>query len=339
MSKRKDEMKNVTSIDVARYAGVSQSSVSRAFSPTSRLSDKTRQRILAAARDLGYRPNAIARSLASSQTKSIGVVKGPTHNPMFSELLSAIAKEIQKTNYHIIYYESNEIQTLDSILPKILQYRVEGLILLYTNLSSEITKSCEEMNIPVLQMLRYSTNSKANIVLPSNENGAAMAADLFIEKGYRSFAYVTGEMNSSSNMERQLGFLARLREHGFENPTIVQGDYSYKSGYAALSKIVSQASLPCGILCANDLMGLGTIDAAKQLKLDIPQDIGVIGFDNNFMSEWPNYQLTSLQQPTVEMAKKGVELLFKSIDVPETPSQVHRYNFALIQRKSTDRKV
>lgn len=335
---RKDENKNVTSIDVARYAGVSQSSVSRAFSPTSKLSEKTRQRILAAARNLGYQPNAIARSLVSSQTNTIAVVKGLTHNPMFSDLLTAIALEIQKTDYHIIYYETNHEQTLDSILPKILQYRVEGLILLYTNLSSEITKACEEMNIPVLQMLRYSTNAQANVVLPSNEYGAAMAADLFIKKGYRYFAYVTGEMNSSSNMERQLGFVTRLRDCGAESPIIVQGNYTYKSGYQALAAIAASAAFPCGILCANDLMGLGIIDAAKELNLNIPEEIGVIGFDNNFMSDWPNYGLTSLQQPTDEMAMKGVELLFKSIENPETPRQTRRYNFNLVQRSSTDRK-
>lgn len=333
---RKSE-KNVTSIDIARYVGVSQSTVSRAFSPTSKLSEDTRQRILTAARNLGYRPNAIARSLVSSQTKSIGVVKGPTHNPMFSELLAALAEEIQKTDYHIIYYETNSAQTLDSILFKILQYRVEGLILLYTNLSSNVTKTCEEMNIPVLQMLRYSTDAQVNIVLPSNESGAAMAVDFLIERGYRHFAYVTGEMNSSSNMERQLGFVTRLRERGIDNFVIVQGNYTYESGYRALASIADKTSFPCGILCANDLMGLGIIDAAKRMNLNIPEDVGVIGFDDNFMSAWPNYELTSLRQPTVEMAKKGVELLFRSIEEPGTAPQIRRYDFTLIGRNSTNR--
>ncbi len=329
--------KTITSRDVARLAGVSQSAVSRAFSPNSPLSDKTRAHILQVARELGYKPNAIARSLVSSQTRFIGIVKGATNNPMFSELLTAITEEIQKTNYQVLYYESGPDQTLDDILERIFQYRVEGVILLYANLSSRITHNCRELGIPVLQMQRYSTNAQANVVLPDNERGVAMAVDLFIRKGYRSFAYVAGEMNSSSNLERQMGFLNHLRDCGVNDPIVVQGDYSYDSGYRALQQIAARASYPCGILCANDLMGLGIIDAAKASSLRIPQDIGVIGFDDNFMSSWPVYQLTSLKQPTVEMAKKGVEVLFQSITDRTLQPTMYRYDFELIERNSTNR--
>lgn len=330
--------KTVTSKDVAALAGVSQSTVSRAFSDESKLTFETRRRVLEAAEELGYRPNAIARGLISSKTGFIGVVKGPTYNPMFGDLLTSVTEQIQKTNHQIIYYEAGPNKTIDDILPRILQYRVEGIILLYANLSSQLTQTCQDMGIPVLQMLRYSTNVQANVVLPDNHQGAMLAADHLLQKGYKRFAYVTGELNSSSNMERQLGFITRLAENGVDKPTVILGDYTYESGFEAGKKLMRDVDGPLGILCANDLMGLGVIDAAKELKVRIPEDVGVIGFDNNFMSHWPVYQLTSLAQPIDDMARRGIEVLQENIQDPGRRTSVERYEFQLVERGSTDRK-
>ncbi len=328
--------KTVTSIDVAKRAGVSQSTVSRAFSCSGKLSPKTREAVIQAANELGYRPNAIARSLVSNQTKFIGIVKSATDNSMFSELLTFMVERLQKTEYQVIYYEVGHGQSIDDILSRVLQYRVEGIILLYANLSSEITRVCRNMGIPVLQMLRYSTNAQANVVSPANHAGAALAVEHLLEKGYRSFAYITGELNASSNMERQLGFLSRLAELGYNDPVVLQGDYTYESGCRAFPLLMEHSpKLPCGVLCANDLIAMGVIDTARAMNIRIPEDIGVMGFDNIFMSNWPAYQLTSLQNPTEELADRGIQLLIDKIQNNDFTPDILQLNFKLVERRST----
>ncbi|MDO4269360.1 MAG: LacI family DNA-binding transcriptional regulator [Eubacteriales bacterium] len=333
------EHKKVTSKDVALYAGVSQSTVSRAFSPNGKLSDQKREKVLEAAEALGYRPNALARGLISSQTGLIGVVKGSSFNPMFSELLAKITEQIQKAGRQVIYYETGYSQSIDDIFDRILQYRVDGIILLYESLSSRLTEMCKKFGIPVLQMLRYSMNIHTNTILPDNQEGAAKAVRHLFAEGYQSFAYITGEMNSSSNAERQLGFITTLQEYGYVDPLIISGNYTYESGYQAIQELLQKSTLPCGVVCANDVMAMGVLDAAKSLHIRIPDDLGVIGFDDIEMSRWPVYQLTSLRQPTKDMAQQGVETLLDEISHPDRGScQMMRYDFDLIVRGTTMRR-
>lgn len=332
------EPKVITSRDVAEAAGVSQSTVSRAFTDQSKLSLKTRKRVLSVAKELGYHPNALARSLISARSGLIGIVKSQHQNVMFTELLSEITEQLQNTDYQVVYYEINEHQTIDEIVARILQYRMDGIILLDATLSNKITDSCQQMGIPVLQMQRYTTNVKTNLVLPDNRVGTAMIVDHLIDEGYEHFAYISGNLTSSSNMDRQAGFIYRLEERGYSLPVIAPGDFTYKSGYAAMKQLVSMIQTPCGVLCANDQMALGAIDAARETGLSIPEDVGIVGYDDNFMASWPPYQLTSLRQPIEEMARRGVEILLKNIEDPTLEPVTVTYPFEIIKRRSTDRK-
>lgn len=334
--KQREFRKPVTSTDVARLAGVSQSTVSRAFTASNKLSEATKERVFKAARELGYYPNAFARNLVSSHSNFIGIVKSTTTNPMFSELLTLLMERIQKSEYHVIYFEVGKGETVDDILPRILEFRVMGVILLYASLSSEITKVLRDLGIPVLQMQRYSTRAQANVVSPSNQSGAAMAVDHLWGKGYRNLAYITGEINSSSNLERQSGFLSRVTELGLIDPIVLQGDYTYESGCAAFRQLAEQAQRPCGVVCANDMMAMGVIDTARSMGFRVPQDFGVIGFDNNFMSNWPVYQLTSLEQPAEDLAQCGIDLLFKKIKKNDLTPESHQFDFHLVERQSTN---
>ncbi len=331
-----NEFNKVTSRDVALLAGVSQSTVSRVFSANPNLSIETRRKVMEAAKMLNYQPNAFARSLVLSRSNFIGIVKGYTRNTAFAEMLSEIVYLIQRSNRQIIYFESEKNQSIDDMMTQILQYQIEGLILLYANLSSELTLSCQRLNIPVLQVLRYSTSVKTNVVLPNNYKAAEDAAVLLIEKGFRNFVYLAGDINSSSNMERQFGFFRKLHEYGYPDPIILQGDYTYESGMAAVRASAKKMPLPCAILCANDLMAFGAIDALKyEFGLTIGKDVAIIGFDNIFMGEWPAYSLTSFSQPISLMAKDAVDLLFQNIQDKNMVPVERRYPLQLIERNST----
>ena len=328
-----------TSKDVALLAGVSQATVSRAFSSSANLAPDTLRRVMEAANALNYRPNALARSLVSTHSNIIGVVKGHTRNVMFSELLSEIVYGLQQADKRVIYFESEENDSIDSLTDKILQYQIEGLILMYVNLTSELTESCRQRDIPVLHMHRYSTGLKTNAVLPDNYRAAAEAATFFVERGFRNFVYLGGEINSSSNMERQLGFLKQLKKLGFCNPIVRQGLYTYEFGQEAMRELAPALSLPCAILCGNDMIGCGAIDVLKyEYQLEIGKDVALIGFDNIFMGGLPPYSLSTFTHPIAEMARDGLSLLFANIEDHKMAPVTRRYPLSFIERESTGKK-
>lgn len=325
-----------TSKDVAMLAGVSQATVSRAFSNSANLAPETRMRVMEAANTLNYKPNALARSLVSTHSNIIGIVKGYSQNTVFAEMLSEVVYGLQRADKRVIYFEAEKNDSIDSLTDKIMQYQIEGLILMYANLTSDLTLSCRQRDIPVLQMHRYSKALRANAVLPDNARAAAEAATLFVERGFRNFVYMGGEINSSSNMERQLGFLKRLEHFGFNNPIVRNGLYTYESGRDTMRALATKLPLPCAILCGNDLMAFGAIDVLKyELGLRVGEDVALIGFDNSFIGEWPSYSLSSFAQPIAEMAQDGLTLLFANINDHSMAPVERRYPLVLIERGTT----
>ena len=328
--------KIATSKDVALLAGVSQATVSRAFSNSVNLAPETRDKVMSAAKMLHYQPNAFARGLVMSQSNVIAIVKGYTQNAMFSEMFSEMVYNLQRADKRVIYFETEKGQPIDELSSKILRYQIEGLILMYADLTSELTVNCQQRDIPVVQLHRYSTAIKTNAVLPDNYAAAETAAALFIRNGFSNFVYLGGESNSSSNMERQLGFSKYLVESGFSVPQTWNGAYTYESGAEAMRALVPKKQFPCAILCANDLMAFGAIDTLRfEYGLRIGEDVSLIGFDNLATGEWPSYSLTTFAQPTSQMAKDAIELLFARIDDKTMAPVEKRYPLTLIERGTT----
>ena len=324
-----------TSRDVALLAGVSQSTVSRAFSPKANLAPETRQRVMEAAKVLNYQPNALARGLVMSQSNIIAVVKGYTRNSIFSDILSEIVYLLQQADKRVIYFEAKENESIDDLANKIMRCQIQGLVLLYVDLASDLTAYCQQRQIPVLQIHRHSISVTTNAVLPDNYKAAGEAAELFIKKGYKNFAYLAGTIDSSTNMERQLGFQKVLQEHGCDAPLILQGDYTYESGMEAMRNAVPKLSLPIAVLSSNDLMAYGAIDVLKyEYDLRIGKDVAIVGFDNLPMGQWPSYRLTSFAQPIPQMAKEGIEILFENMKDKSMNPVERRYPLTLIERDS-----
>lgn len=325
-----------TSKDVALLAGVSQSTVSRAFSAHANLAPETKKKVFDAARLLNYQPNALASSLVKSNSDIIAVIKGYTSNWMFSDMLSELMYTLQKADKRVIYFEAREDESMDELAMKVMRYPVQGLILMYINLTSELTNYCKQREIPVLQIHRHSISSVANAVLPDNYRAAEAAAELFLKKGYENFIYLSGEVNSSTNMERQMGFTKTLQKRGAAKPQVLAGDYTYETADEVMHAYASKIKKSTGILCANDLMAFAVIDVLKyEYGFKIGEDVGIIGFDNLKMCTWPSYELTSFEQPLAQMAKEGVDVLLRNIQNKTMSPVEKRYPMTLIQRKST----
>lgn len=314
---KKKSSNSVSSIDVARLAGVSQAAVSRAYTPGASVSDKTRRKVLAAAEQLGYQPNIIARSLSRRSTRLIGIVMAKIGDPFYAKSLATFSRKLQDKGYWSLLLNVNDDLALDDALPQALQYQVEGIVLTSATLSTTMVSHCKNLNVPVVMFNRFSWELDVNAVGCDHAGGARMLADLLIKAGHERFAYISGEEDSSTNQEREKGFTERLADDGHALFARESGDYSYESGFTAADRLLSTNGQPDALFCANDLMAMGAIDQARELGLQVPGDLSVVGFDDVAMAAWKQYSLTTIQQPMERLVSATVDVLINAIESRE----------------------
>ena len=290
-------VKRVTSIDVAKLAGVSQSSVSRVFSPNANVSAEKRERILAAAHQLGYKPNVLARGLITQSTNLIGVVVADVASLFYANFLSALTQRLSAIGKQIILFNVGLTQTADDVLPTLLSYQVDALIIAATTLSTDMAADCARNGTPVILFNRDVELDQVSSISIDNEAGARQIAELMLSNGHQRFGYIAGIVSTQTNRRRERGYFDRLRQAGIDTILRAQGDYSYESGKAAALQLLTRADRPDALFCASDPMALGAIDAARSLGLRVPQDVSVAGFDNVPQAAWAAYQLTTIAQP------------------------------------------
>ena len=325
----------VSSVEVAHLAGVSQAAVSRVFTPGASVSDEMRQKVMTAAKQLGYRPNAIARSLNQHSTRMIGLVMVRFTNPFYARLLQEFTAKLQALGYWTLLLNIAHGDELEQALPLALQYQVDGLIITSATLSSHLAEECAQYGTPVVLFNRYALDSSVNAVCCDSARGGRLVADALADAGHQRIAYIAGEPGSSTNQDRERGFTSRLRERGHEVAFVEQGDYSYESGYAAAKRLLERADRPDAIFCANDLMAMAALDVARtDLGLRVPEDVSIVGFDDNELASWPKYDLTTVQQPVDRMVDATIEVLLQAIQQPQTEHVVRFMAPSLVVRSS-----
>jgi DNA-binding LacI/PurR family transcriptional regulator len=305
----------VSSIEVARRAGVSQSAVSRTFTPGASVSSETRARVLAAAEELGYRPNVIARSLIRRQTNIIGVAMVRFTNPFYAAVLKACTAKLQGLGYSTMLFNLAEGNDIGNTLPLALQYQVDGIIVTSATLTSVLADECARAGTPVVLFNRYSADSRVNVVQADNVDGGRQVADALLDAGHRRIAYLAGEEESSTNLDRERGFSKRMHERGATVYLRECGDFGYDEALIAAERLLMRDDRPDAVFCANDFMALAVIDYARMvLGLRIPEELSVIGFDDIEMASWLGYGLTTIRQPLDTMADAAIEVLFDAIN-------------------------
>lgn len=305
----------VTSQQVAQIAGVSQSAVSRTFTPGASISPATREKVLQAARELGYRPNAIARSLNTARSRIVGVVMSYFDNQFYPQVLEALAQKLDELNYHLLLFVGDRDGNADRIFDQIMQYRVDGIVLASVSLSIELSDECLAAGIPVVMFNRSEENTTASSVNTDNEAAAQQIAEFLLAGQHQRFAYVAGLADSSVNLARQNAFINTLHSHGIQDIRVVQGDYDVQKTAQAACALFSSPQPPDAIFAANDHMALTVMDVARyEFSLRIPEDLSVIGYDDTGPSGWPSYALTSASQPVNAMVNATIALLMKQIE-------------------------
>jgi DNA-binding LacI/PurR family transcriptional regulator len=311
-----------TAADIAQAAGVSTATVSRALQENSIVSVETREKVLAAARRLGYRPNSLARSLAAGQNSLIGVVTGDITNPFYPEVIERLTRRLTSAGLHPILVNMFDDNAFEDTLSSVLQYRVKAVIFTASPLTSTACELCEDYDVPLYLFNRHLASGDSFAVVCNNLAGGRMVAALLLDNGHSNLAYISGRPDTSTNQERHAGFAKMIAERGAV-PCIIEhgGVYSYEAGYKAAIRLVQAHPEVDGIFCANDILALGALDALRyELGKHVPRDISVIGFDDIAPAAWPAYNLTTIRQPVDQMIEAVVSAIQRvNVEDPLTP--------------------
>jgi DNA-binding LacI/PurR family transcriptional regulator len=313
----------ITSIDVARLADVSQSAVSRAFTPGASVSDGTRLKVMDAARKLGYRPNAHARSLITKRSRIIGLVLSYLENLFYPVALERLSQRLQRDGYHVLLFFS-ETPNSDELISEILQYHVDGIVLAATTLSSSLAQRCADAAIPVVLFNRVMSRGSAGAVSSVRSDNAAAGravARRLADSGHRRIAYIAGNEESSTNLERERGFRDGLAERGLRIWARGIGNYEFEPAREATRALFgSSGERPDAVFVASDHMAFAVMDTLRfELGLSVPHDVSVVGFDNVPQAAWPSYALTTFEQPLGMMIEATVGLLQKHLHGERAP--------------------
>ena len=340
MRATKKNKTRASSADVAKEAGVSQSAVSRAFTAGASISKEKKEKVLTAAKKLDYHPNIIARSLNQQSTKIIGIVMTRFFQTFYSIVLGEFTKKLQDKGYSVLLMNFSNDEEVEQVIPMALQYQVDGIVITSATLSSKMVDSCLKFGTPLVLFNRYSANENVDAVYCDSVNGGRMVAQALIEDGHQQIAFVSGEKGSSTSRDREQGFVGKLNEENLDLAMRYDGDFTYESGYAAAKYLLDRKNRPDAIFCANDLMGMAVLDYAKrQLNINIPKDLAVIGFDDTPMASWPEYQLSTIHQPISRMVEATILRLMNAIHSPGDETIIKKIRGSIAKRTSTRNKL
>jgi LacI family transcriptional regulator len=329
----------VTSRDVARAAGVSQTTVSRVLRDSDHVRPETRDRVLAALANVGYRPNAHARAMRTGRVGAIGIVMERITNPFYPELLVALAEVLVEQNQRIVLWlaegaaESGAVQAIH-------EGTVDGIIFTTVREGSGALQEAIDMQAPFVLVNRTIEGLRCDQVASDNFEGAAAVARYFANYGRDKLAVIGGLRGVSTNDERCSGFVQGASEAGLavRARNILMGDFTEDHGYQAFKRLMASKNPPNAIFCVNDLLAFGVLNSARALGIKVPEELWLVGYDDTTMSSWQSHDLTTVRQRLDDMARAAVELVLDRIEHPEGEPTTLRFPSRLIIRGSTDRQ-
>ncbi len=332
-----------TSIDVARRAGVSQSAVSRAFSRTptqSGVSEETKKRIFKAAKELGYRPNAIARSLITQRSGIIALLFSYLDNQFYALALEKLCLELQEHGFRaLVFMMPSTDQGVEETVTQLLEYQVDGIITASVELSSTLVDICVSQGIPVVMFNRSQDYEGISSVTTDNVAGGRMAARHLLATGHRKIALISGWERSSTSRDRCFGFEAELRDNQATVFAHEIGHFDLAKTRLATRKLFDQsvADRPDAVFIANDYMALEALSVLRhELGIDVPKDLSVIGFDDIPLTAFPEFALTTLRQPIDNMVHNSVRLINELVQDPSRSIEKIALAPRLIERRTVE---
>lgn len=324
--------------DVAEKAGVSITTVSHVVNDSRAVGEETRQRVLEAMAELGYKPNALARNLRRQETSSIGMIVPDNANPFFAEIARGIEDASFSHNYSVILCNSEgDLKKQSTYTSLLIQNQVAGIVFVAAGVSTELVEELRRRRVPLVVVDREVANVQVDTVLTDHYQGGCLATQHLVDLGHRRIACITAGSDLSPSADRVTGYMDILKAQGLplDEQLVVRGDFQYASGYRAARQLLALPDPPTAVFACNDLMAVGCISAATEQGLRVPEDLSVVGFDDIRLASFTNPPLTTIAQPKREIGDLAVKLLLARMRDLDAPARFERLGTELRVRRST----
>ena len=327
----------VTSHDVAKAAGVSQSTVSRVLNNSPKVDPETRTRVMRALAETGYAPNAMARAMRTRRIGTIGVVVSRITNPFYPELVRLLSRSLDELQLRMTLWDAEgpgEFSAVEAIR----QGTVDGVIFTTATRDSTALREALHRNSPVVLVNRTVQGLRCDQVTSENHRAGYLVADYLLSAGHRQIGLVAGPPEASTASEREAGFRDRLAESEIElsSELVRVGNFSHEHGHESIRTwFRGNPQPPTAVFCVNDLIALGALDGARAQGVRIPEDLWIVGHDDIEMASWEAFDLTTVRQRIGEMVEKALQMLLARIENPEKEFEFSRFPSQLVVRGST----
>ncbi|QYN44701.1 MULTISPECIES: ribose operon transcriptional repressor RbsR [unclassified Gilliamella] len=324
--------------DIANLAKVSTSTVSHVINNDRYVSPSIREKVELAIKQLNYIPSAIARSLKSNKTYTVGMLITTSSNPFYSEVVKGVENSCYERGYNLILCntEGDHQRMLDNF-EHLLQKRVDGLLAMCTETQSIPQQIFDRYpKLPMVMMDWSPFNDVCDTIQDNSFYGATIAMQYLVDQNYQRIACITGPLNNTQAQFRLQGYRTALKEanlpiiEGYE----VQGDFQFASGVTAMQNLLNLPILPQAVFCSNDAMAIGAYQALYQNGLEVGKDIAIIGYDDIEIAQYMTPPLTTIHQPKKELGQLAVEMLLNRFLNPSQSPQTIKLKPKLIKRQS-----
>ncbi|MBE7684411.1 MULTISPECIES: LacI family DNA-binding transcriptional regulator [Paenibacillus] len=327
-----------TIYDIAREAGVSIATVSQVINGKGKISEKRRAEVMEIMERLNYQPSAIAAALTGKQTYTLGLLVPDISNPYFAELARAIEDRSRQLGYSVVICSTdNKDERVERYLNLLQQKRVDGMMIGTGIDNAEILSPLLQQSIPVALIARQLPSLSVHTVSIDDRLGGALAAEHLLQLGHTRFGVVSEPLKVSSSKERVRGFREAVEEAGLalESSQVRESTADIQSAKQEVLVLLEQTNRPTGIFCCNDMQAIGALQAAKELGLQVPEDVSIVGFDNTILASVTNPPLTTVAQPIEDLGHRAVDLLIDELKDEHKRPQKLVLKPELVIREST----
>jgi DNA-binding LacI/PurR family transcriptional regulator len=334
---RKKPAKRISIKDIARMADVSHSTVSRALQHSPLINAATAEKIRRMAEASGYRASAIARSLVTRHTRTIGTVVTTITDPFAAEVVAGIEEAANEHDFSLLLANSNadperELRVVHSLEER----RVDGIIVTSSRVGPVYGPMIAQMRVPIVLLNNQHSSESVHSVMIANTEASLGAIRYLIKLGHRRIAYLGDKFGAQSDSERFAGYRQALDEADipFRPELIVHGDGKSEGAIEAMAKLLRRTERPTAVFCYNDMSALGALRKIRAAGLRVPKDISLLGFDDLFIAQYTEPPLTTIRQPMREMGRLAMETLLHLLEGSESAHRIHVPG-ELIIREST----
>jgi len=333
----------VTIKDVAKAAKVAPSTVSRVISDSPRISDQTKKRVRQVMKELGYHPNYIARSLASNKANVFGLVFPRSgnlafQNPFYSEVLRGITQGVNEIKHGIqLAAGSNKDEIYNNVVQMVQGRRVDGIVMLYSQQKDKITNYLQGLNFPFVIIGKpFENEGKITHIDNDNISAAKEGTEYLLNLGHEKIGFIGGNKNLMVTIDRLAGYKEAMEEAGLpvNEDYIVYEEFLISGGKHGIEQLMNLPEPPTALLVTDDLMSLGVLTTLREKKMQVPEDLSILSFNNSMFAELTDPALTSIDINIPELGYQAVTNLMAIINNPKEPVKRVIIPHTLIKRRS-----